>query len=156
MKHLIGLLVILALSLSVSAQYTTPRFGVSSDIFGGQKGVKYTESFGLTSTADATGADTVKLFGTNFKQYVQPSSGLVDSLTYCFKSLASCYAFDEFLFDLKSTGSTKVKFRNKYTTAFIWSVAAADSTISLTSGQELIIKFIFNGTKWVEQGKTIK
>lgn len=156
MKKFLALLMICTLTFAASAQFLTPRFGVGTDFFGGNKGVKYTPSFALNNTPDVAGLDTVKMFGNVFRQYVSPSDSVQDTLVYCFKSLASCYAYDELAFNFISrNATTKIKFRNKYTSAFVFTTAG-DSTITLTAKQRARITFVFDGAKWLETGKVVK
>lgn len=155
-KGIFGMLVVLAISFASHAQQTTPRFGVGTNAFGGSNGVKYVQSVALNNTNDAAGADTIKLFGNVFRQYVSPKDSLKDSIVYRFKSLASCYPYDELIFNFYAgKASKKIRFSNRILSAFVFSTAG-DSTTTLAANKRMRITFIFDGTKWLETGKVVQ
>lgn len=158
-KSIFGIFLIAALAIcsEAQAQQTTPRFGVGVNFFGGNNGVKYTPSFSLNNTNDVAGLDTVKLFGNVFVQNVAPADSVRDSLVYCFKSIASCYPYDQLTFNFigSNKAGLKIKFRNKYTSAFVFTTAA-DSTLAIAAKKRTRITFVFDGTKWIETGKVVQ
>ena len=126
----------------------------------------------------AGGLDTIKLYPYAFDIYIQPSDSLADSIVYCIPQLQPVQApqtvigtsgalnsqtgqlFSTLTFVVVANNAavkTKVKFRNKYNTAFTFSVAAADSTVSLTAKQRLVMKFQnVDGKHYSEIFKSVK
>ena len=137
--------------LSASAQKAYPRIGVKANT---DNTYRFLSQKFIGST-DATGADTVKVYPGTFSVY--DNIALVDSITYQIKSNAGAYAGDNFFVQVTNgTGTHKVKFTNKGANSFLFGVSAGDSTISLTTGQRLYIRFIFDGVKWLETAKVVK
>jgi hypothetical protein len=154
MKNLIKItLVFLVLSIvsigASVAQSTTPRFGTTKNQDNTGKVVTYK----FVSTADATGADTVKLVPSAFHTVIIPSSTIKDSLSYSLSSLASSYAGDEIQFSFtNSSGSGhKIKFVGSG-----WQCSSSGTSITLTTAKRATIKFVFDGAAWVETGRVVQ
>jgi hypothetical protein len=142
---------------TLDAQHTRPRVGIHPN-----ENNTFTHlSFTYVMQADTTGADTVKLFPGTYESVA--TTTIKDSLTYAVKSVTGCWFGDKLTFNmLNATGSGhKVKFTNKvaHQTAvkpFVFSISAADSSITLNSGKGLYMSFVFNGVQWIEVGKVVQ
>lgn len=121
---------------------------------------------GLSQTQNATpsvniSTDTISVYPNAFYTYVQPNDSVVNNLYYIEQVLPGNFTGDEMKFyglaAATSTGSGTAKtlnFRNKYHTVFKFSTAA-DSTISLTAKKHYVVTFLWDGTYWLETGKSI-
>jgi hypothetical protein len=135
------------------------------------------------NTPDAVGGlDSIPLYldANALDVFVQPSDSLADSVVYYFPSQLQIPALNgafqntsTLAYYNKQTGQlfstinfvvqcnnaatkTKVKFRNKYVSGFIFSTAA-DSTVALTSKQRLYMTFKnIDGQHFMETGKVVK
>ncbi len=140
MKKIIFLFAFASLYLmSASAQITSHR-----------QGDKATTRI---STNDAAGADTIKFSPTEWMTLVIPSSTITDTVCYKIKDLSRCHTGDEMIMSFtNSSGSGhKVKLTGTW-----YEVSGSDSVLSLTSAKRAIIRFVFDGVKWVETGKIVQ
>lgn len=103
------------------------------------------------SPVDGTGADTISLFPQAFNTVIQYTA--TDSLAFQVTNLSKSYIGDQMTFlVLNSSGSGhQVKFVGSN-----WQVGSGGASISLTSGKRATIFFIFDGTYWLEQARTVQ
>jgi hypothetical protein len=147
MKRIILLSIIIALTTTLKAQYATPRTGTGT----GNDNTYRALNFRYLPVTDATGNDTVKL---NLNAYHTSVSlpALTDSITFNFTSVANCYLGDEVVFTVKNTsGGTKVKFGGSN-----YQVGSGGSVLTLTASKRATIKFVFDGTTWLEAGRLVQ
>lgn len=148
-KYIFLILSIGFLASGVLAQSTTPRFGTTKN----QDNTGRVLTYKFVSTADATGADTVKLAPSAWETVVIPSATIKDSLSYSLTSLTNCSAGDAivFMFTNSSGSGHKVKFVGSG-----WQFSSSGSSITLTTAKRATIKFIFDGAAWVETGRVVQ
>lgn len=154
MKKLLFLSLLILGSIASQAQHTRPRFGIVPS-----EGNTYQSlSIGSNLVADATGADTIRLYPGNYTTYVLPGA-IKDSVVYAIASTKGCYKGDQIEFICTNTSGTHyVRFTNALQTGgvkpFVFAVNAADSTTTLTSALGMYMKFVFDGSQWIEVNKT--
>lgn len=145
MKNIFYILLFLFASALVSdavqAQSTTPRQGNYQTV--------------KIATNDAVGADTIKFSPSEFRTILSPSSTITDTLCYMIKDVSRCHLGDEIICSVtNSSGSGhKIKFVGF---AHPFEVSGSDTVIALTTAKRAVIKFIFNGAKWVESSKIVQ
>ena len=142
MKKIFSIL-ILALTVSkLFAQTTTPRFQAD----------RYTKSV-LTDykvATDTTGNDTVLLKPQAGKTLVKVS--VVDSVTFKFSSVSNSYFGDEVV--IIATNASGSSHRVKVASTNAQPASSGDVTLASTLGA--IIRYIFNGVKWVEASRAVQ
>lgn len=141
MKKLIFLLALASISLSqINAQSLVPRAHKATT---------------LISTNDAAGADTIKISPSEYMTILAPSNTITDTLCYKLKDISRCALGDEILVIARNSSGSghKIKFVG---TAYPWAVSGADTVISLTSSAKAVIRFVFDGYRWVESSKIVQ
>lgn len=141
MKKLIFILFSVCIFNAV-AQSTSPRFGTTSN----KDNTFRTLTNKLVTVTDAAGADSVTLEPTGFNNVINVSA--LDSLTFKSPTVTKCYLGDELTMVIVGTSGDKIKF-----TGTNW-VSAGTATLS--SGLNAIIRFVFNGAKWVEASRVVQ
>lgn len=149
MKNLLSIILFCAFALTANAQSTLPRFGTTPS----QDNTGRALNYKFVSTADAVGADTVKLTPSAFETVVIPSGTITDSLSYSLKSLVTSFAGDMIAFSfINSAGAShKIKFVGSN-----WQFSASGSSITLTTAKRARINFMFDGTQWVETSRMVQ
>lgn len=125
------------------AQSTSPRFGTraGSDNTGRVLTYKY------QSVTDAAGADSVTLNPSAWETIVRIA--LVDSVFLNSPVVTRSFAGDKLVVIASSASSgKKLKFAG---TNFISTGTATTST-----GNRAVVKFVFDGAKWVESDRTVQ
>lgn len=147
MKNIISLLFLLALSVSMHAQSTTPRFGTGvRDNTGRVLNYKL-----VTPAADAVGNDTVFFSPDAWETIVRSSVNITDSVNYK-PSLRNVQLGDNLIvFVSKGTGSGAIRFPS---TLFTCDVAI--SRYTLAANKTAVFVFKFNGTRYHMVSKTIQ
>lgn len=145
-KFLTIISTLLLVTIAVSAQSTTPRFGITA----GQDNTGRVLNYRWYNPTDAAGADTVNLAPRAYSTVIKYSA--VDSLAFDVTSTASCYAGDHLRFMVtNSSGSGHlVKFIGSN-----WQLSSSGN-ITLTASKRATIDFIFDGTYWVETGRMVQ
>lgn len=139
MKKILFLsLALIGLSFESHAQYTVPRT---------------TNATVLVSTADAAGADTIKLVPTEKNTLVVPSA-IVDSVVYTIKRTTGSYVGDKltFLFTNEAASGNYIRLSGTTYMAAI----PADTTLSLTASKRTRISFTFDGVKWQQDAISVE
>ena len=147
MKNIISLLFLLALSVSMYAQSTSPRFGTGvRDNTGRVLNYKL-----ATPAADAVGNDTVYFSPDAWETIVRSSVNITDSVNYK-PSLRNVQLGDNLIvFVSKGTGSGAIRFPS---TLFTCDVAI--SRYTLAANKTAVFVFKFNGTRFHMVSKTIQ
>jgi len=146
MKKIFSIIFLFA-CLFAGAQSTTPRTGNATNVDNTYRVLSYK----FLSVTDAVGVDTVKLNTTKYHTEVSIPS-LTDSLCVQFTSVANAYYGDEINFQVKnSAGGTKLKFIGSN-----FQVGSGTATLTLTASKRANIKFIFDGTTWVEVSRLVQ
>lgn len=157
-KFIFGLIAILAISFASaqSTATTTPRFSTESR--GDNTGRVLT--YAVISTTDLAQAtlDTITIQPSAFQTIVCMKVGtamqnLSDSVCYKFSSRNTVYRLgDECVFMVsKGTGAGKIKFGGSQ---YILSTASA--AVAVAANKTLIMRFVWNGSKWVEVDRMIQ
>lgn len=147
MKKIISLLFLLAFSVSMYAQSTSPRFGTGvRDNTGRVLTYKL-----VTPAADAAGNDTIYLAPNAWETIVRSSVNITDSVNYK-PSLKNVQLGDNLIVMVsKGTGSGAVRFPS---TLFTCDVAI--SRYTLAANKTAVFVFKFNGTRYHMVSKTIQ
>lgn len=141
MKKLISFLIAIIAIVSVNAQSTSPRWGSAKneDNTGAVLTWKY------TTVSDAIGADSVIIAPNAYTSVYKFT--VVDSIYFKTPVLKNSYLGDNI--SLIATGSTggKIKFASTN--------LVTSGTATLSSGGKAVIKFIFDGAKWIESDRSV-
>lgn len=157
-KFIFGLIAILAISFASaqSTSTTSPRFSTESR--GDNTGRVLT--YAVISTTDLAQAtlDTLTIRPTAYQTLVCMKVGtamqnLSDSVCYKFSSANTNYRLgDQVTFMIsKGTGAGKIKFGGSQ---YILSTASA--AVAIAANKTLIMRFVWNGSKWVEASRMIQ
>lgn len=142
MKKIIFIL-LAVITLSVSAQVTTPRFAQSG---------KYPASKlnDYVSVVDTAGADTASLRPKASKTLVKLA--VLDSITLKFASVTNSYFGDEVIVIATNASGASHKLKIAPTNATV----SSSGNVTLASGLGAVIKFVFNGVKWIEASRAVQ
>lgn len=130
------------LTVAMLAQSTSPRFGTTPNKDNSFRMMNNT----LATVTDAAGADSVTLITKAFNAVVKVA--LVDSLTFKSPTVSGAYLADNLTLIISGTSGKFLKF-----TGSNW---ASAGTVTLSSGAVAVIRFVFNGTKWVEASRVVQ
>lgn len=133
-------------TLSIVAQNTAPRFLVNT--YGRTVGAKLNAYQAVT---DAAGADTVSLYPQAGKTVIKMA--VLDSIAVKFASVKNSYVGDEVVIVATnaSGASHLIKILSNNS-----EVASTGGRVTLASTLGAVIRFIFNGAKWVEASRTVQ
>lgn len=154
MKKLLFLTAILSAFVAVSQ--TSPRFGLPPN--GNNTGSQLT--YAIITTTDVTAAtlDTIAIQPNAFETLICMKTGtamtnLADSVCYKFVSSNATYKLgDQCTFMIsKGTGAGKIKFGGSQ---YILSTASA--AVALAANKSLIMRFRWNGSKWIEVSRVVQ
>lgn len=123
------------------AQSTSPRFGTTA----GRDNTDRIKTNGLTTVSDAAGNDTVAFRPTKFHNYYFLT--VADSVTFSVSSVANSYKADEIIMVATGTSGDLLKFTG--------SNLLTAGTATFTTNGKAIIRFIFDGAKWVEASRSV-
>ena len=144
----------------------TPRFGTTpatNYTFTSLTGVLLAPKTHITG-----GLDTFRIYPNAYTTIVNPIDSIQDSVVFIIPSNYGAHIGDGMDFQgicNNAAVKTKIKFRNgtagngaHLAALNTWSfaVTAGDSTIALTAKQRFLVKWRFDGSKWVETGKIVK
>ena len=132
----------MTLTVSVFAQTPTPRFQAD----------RYTKSVmnAYKVATDVAGNDTVVLKPQAKETLVKVA--IVDSVTFQFTSVVNSYFGDEVV--IIATNASGSSHRIKVAATNAQPASAGDVTLASTLGA--VIRYRFNGTKWVEESRAIQ
>lgn len=145
MKKIIFLLLAVALTSAAIAQNTRPRFSTST--YGREVGSKLNAYKAVT---DAAGNDTAVLKPQAGKTIVIVA--VVDSVTFQFSSVANSYLGDEVVIIATNASGSSHRIKVAATNA----VPASSGDVTLASTLGAVIRYIFNGVKWVEASRAVQ
>ena len=145
MKKLIFLLFAVTFASAVMAQNVLPRFTTAT--YGREAGTKLNAYKAVT---DAAGNDTAVLKPKAAKTIVAVT--VVDSVTFQFSSVANSYVGDEVVIIAKNGSGASHKIKVASTNA----VPASDGDVTLASTLGAVIRYVFNGVKWVEASRAVQ
>lgn len=155
MKNIIFIL-LTAFAISASAQVTAPRFGITK--YGDNTG--RTLTYAVISTTDLAQAtlDTITIAPKSWETLVCMKTGtamtnLSDSVCYKFSSTTTSYALGDITTFMisKGTGAGKIKFGGSQ-----YVLSTASAAVALAANKSLIIRFRWNGQKWIEESRMIQ
>lgn len=156
MKKLFALLFLVAFTFTVSAQITAPRFGTTKNSDNTGRGLTYA----VVTTTDVTSAtlDTILLAPNAFETLICMKTGtvmtnLADSVCYKFSSTTGNYKLgDVAVFMIsKGTDAGKIKFGGSQ-----YILSTASTAVALAANKSLIMRFRWNGAKWIEESRVVQ
>jgi len=142
MKNLFGILIALFAFSAVNAQSTSPRFGTLKN----QDNTGRVLNYKLVSVTDAAGADSVTIAPNAWETIYKVAA--LDSITFKSPTVTNCYYGDIVTLIVTGTSGDLVKF-----TGANW---ISQGTATLSSGLKAIIRFRFDGAKWVEESRVVQ
>ena len=145
MKNFIALISLLfAMTIATFAQSTSPRFGVGAN----QDNTGRVLTYFYTAISDQTGNDSINVNPHGWTAFYYLT--MKDSFTFANPVITRSDFGDNFEIIANGASGTKIKFVN-YATANI----IANGTVTLSTKGKAIIKFQFDGYKWIETGRQI-
>jgi len=142
MKKLFAIIFLLAISIAMYGQSTSPRFGTLKN----QDNTGRVLTFKTVSLTDAVGVDTLSVNPNAYTTYVKIA--LVDSLTIKPVVTNSYYGDQLIILCTATTGTPFLKF-----TGSNW-LTAGKATLS--TNLRAVIRLTFDGAKWVETGRYVQ
>ena len=144
MKNLFSIIFLLLISASVFGQKTVPRFGIKPN----EDNTGRVLTYNYQVYTFVAGVDSLKL-SPNAYQTIVNAGAMVDSLTIQFKNIKSSYVGDMLsVIGYGSGASYKLK---------VGVTNCASSGVLVTGvGKYVTVRFIFDGIKWVEQGRFVQ
>ncbi len=141
MKKLLFLIAFATFGLAVNAQFTTPRTGTGVKYNPGKLNYVYSTKTDAASSTIDTFAVSPNAYKTTYRIV------LVDSVCAGNPVVTNSYAGDEIQFILSAaSGTPKMKFVGAN-----WITAAG--TVTMTTNLRSVVRFVFDGAKWVEAGR---
>jgi len=142
MKKILSIALLFALAIGATAQSTSPRFGTTP----GKDNTFRTLSNAYLTPTDAASAtiDTFAVYPKNFRTIIRLA--LVDSVCAGNPTVTRSYAGDEITFVISAASGTPFL-------RFVGSNWITAGTATMTTRLRSVIKFIFDGAKWVETGR---
>jgi hypothetical protein len=145
MKKLLSLVFLMCFVFAAIGQSTSPRWGTTP----GRDNTGRVINYKLVAVTDVAGNDTV-FVNTNASETYYKVAAL-DSINFKVKSVANAYFGDEIVIVAQTgTGTPKIKFS---TGSGLWLGAG---TATLAGNKRAVIKFVFDGAKWVETGRYVQ
>lgn len=135
-------MLLIAASFAVNAQSTSPRWGTGAN----NDNTGRVLTYAYKSITDAAGADSTQLVNTAYSTTVRVA--LVDSFYFKNPNVTKSYASDRLVIVASGASGTKLKFNN---TNFI-----SAGTATLSTNGRAVISFVFDGAKWVEDGRYVQ
>lgn len=142
MKKIFAFVFALACFSVVNAQSTSPRFGTLKN----QDNTGRVLTYKLVSVTDAAGADSVTIAPNAWETIYKVAA--LDSITFKSPTVTNCYYGDIVTLIVTGTSGDLVKF-----TGSNW---ISQGTATLSSGLKAIIRFRFDGAKWVEESRVVQ
>jgi len=143
MKKLIAIIFLFSLAFATFAQSTSPRFGTLKN----QDNTGRVLNYKLVTVTDVAGADSVICKPNAWTTIYKVT--LLDSLTLKQPTVTYSYLGDNIEIIASCTsGTPKLKF---YGTNWL-----SAGTATLSSNKRAVIKFVFDGAKWVETGRYVQ
>lgn len=145
MKKIIFLLFALSFTVALSAQNVLPRFTTAT--YGRTVGAKLNAYVAVVDTA---GADTSYLYPKAAKTIVNLT--VADSIVFKFASVQNSYVGDEV--EIIATNASGSSHLIKFMTTNATTSSSGNVTLASTLGA--VIRFVFNGVKWVEASRAVQ
>lgn len=142
MKKFLFAFTLLIATLAVNAQSTSPRFGTAKN----QDNTGRVLTYNLVSVTDAAGADSVVIAPNAWETIYKVAA--LDSLTFKSPTVRNSYYGDIVTLIVTGTSGDKIKF-----TGSNW---ISQGTATLSAGLKAIIRFRFDGAKWVEESRVVQ
>lgn len=138
MKKILFAIVFLIGAVAVNAQSTSPRFGTAKN----QDNTGRVLTYNYATVTDAAGADSVTITPNAWQTIYRIA--LTDSVTFKNPVVSRSFAGDNILIIASGASGTKVKF-----TGSNW---VGTSAATLSSGGRSVIRYVFDGARWVLSG----
>jgi hypothetical protein len=132
-----------ALAINSEAQNTVPRYGITPNADNTGRVLTYA----FAAVTDKAGKDSITIAANAFQtNYI---ATVTDSVAYL-GNVTNCYAGDHITFCfIKGSGTGTALFLGGN-----WKVSTASVRLSLTASKRTTIDFIFDGTYWLETGRS--
>ena len=145
MKKLLSLVFLMCFVFAAIGQSTSPRWGTTANADNTGRVITYK----LVTVTDAAGNDTVFVNTNASKTYYKVAA--LDSINFKVKGVTKAYFGDEIIIVAQAgTGTPKIKFS---TSTGLWLSAG---TATMSTNKRAIIRFIFDGAKWVESSRYVQ
>jgi len=148
MRKIIFAILLATFAIAVNAQSSIPRTG---NLPGQDNSYRVLTGAYILSGQDAVGTDTVKLVPIQYHTTIAVDS-LLDSVSYNVTSVKNSYCGDEIVFLVTNTSTGKaIKWAGPN-----WApaVTTTGGTFYPTASRRSTIKFVFDGVKWCEVGRS--
>lgn len=143
MKNIFLLLCLLLVGI-VSAQSTSPRFGTTKTQDNTGRGLTYA----LVNYTDVAGADSLKTLPGAFETIYNFTIS-TDSVTFGSPVLTKSFLGDNIVIIVQGSATgKKLKFNSP-------NIIGA-GTVTTTTNKKAVVKFIFDGAKWIETGRYVQ
>ena len=143
MKKLFAVIFLLAISIAMYGQSTSPRFGTLKN----QDNTGRVLNYKVVTVTDVTGADSTVVSSNAYTTIYNVT--LKDSLTLKQPIVTNCYFGDKIEIILTApSGTPFLKFYGSN-----WKTAGK---ATLSTGLKGIIELVFDGAKWIEEGRYIQ
>jgi hypothetical protein len=143
MNKIISTLALLAVVFCANAQSTAPRFGTAAN----KDNTARVLTYAYVTGTDGVGADTLKTSPSNFETYYRISN-VVDSTGISITSTAQSYAGDNIIVIASGSSGGFIKF--------IGSNWLSTGKATLSANGRAVIRFVFDGSKWVEASRQVQ
>ena len=150
MKKIFSLILLVLFSgLCVTAQTTSPRFGIPPS--GDNTGRALT--YKLVTPVDKAGFDSLRLYLNAWQTLVRPAAAMTDSMHVFFPSVANCHAGDEvtFLISAPAGGSKFIRFMGANVV-----VGSGGNSLTAAASKVATITLVFTGTSWLEKSRLVQ
>lgn len=158
MKKILSIVVLLSLTLTVSAQ----RYGVAV----GRDNTARTLTYGDIAKADVAHAtvDTITTSLTNSVSsrgfyHTNVYFALADSCVFSFSSVSNCVKGDRLTVVIQNTiasAASFVNFLGYSALASKWKMASTGTKVTLAASKWATLEFIFDGTYWHELSRSVQ
>lgn len=148
MRKFIAIIAVLFITASSFAQSAFPRTGVSAGTDNTYRVLTYNYS---SPSTDKAGLDTIAFAPYSFHTDVFVDS-VLDSVAVKIASTTNSYFGDEFVVIVHNSLSTGkcIRWAGAYFATATTTTGSQNGTLYLSNGKEAVIRFVFNGSKWVE------
>ena len=139
MKKLLSLIFLLCISGVIFAQSTSPRFGTAVN----QDNTGRVLTYAYHTITDAAGADTAIIAPNAYHSIYKVA--LLDSLVLGSPNISTSYLGDNItIIATAASGTPFIKFSGAN-----WKVSV--DSLSLSTNLRAVIRFVFDGSKWVQE-----
>lgn len=148
MKKIFAFAILMMAFATTNAQTTTPRYGYST----GRDRTYRPMTLNYIALTDAAGFDSTTIAPKNFYTQYKVTLTASDSLRFTSPTVTNSYFGDRIsIIATAGAGTSKMTFSWHANTKW----RTTSPFVSITSGHYAIINFVFNGSVWVEESRSI-